>query len=204
MHFLKTLFRKKLHPNPAIDQLLQAKPNPDSQLQLGIERLSRLSQAYQEGGPYLLEKALLKPIGEYDGQFGSRLSATIDDAKKAELLKVLTSLMLQTFFRECSGLFREARDAALLSSALHFELYGKLPGAESFVDYLNYQNPNFDDPKMVPAYKFGNDVAASLQVPDLSFSFMVAQQAAVISDISRRLMRWVLFEEPLDAAPKSA
>jgi len=201
VHFLKTIFRKKRHVNPAINELLYTMPSLDPKAERMVSKLSDLSQAYQEGGAYLLQKALLGPIGEYDGQFGSGLSETLDEAKKGDLLKALTSLMLHTFFKEVAGLFSERAYASSFSQALHFEIYDAAPEADSFIDYLNYQNPNFDDPTMVPAYKFGNDVAAILQVPDLSFSFMVAQQAVVICDISKRLMRWVLFDEPMDGAP---
>ena len=200
MNLLKALFLKKLHPNPAIDKLCRSIPDLDPQAAEMISKLSGLSEAYRDGGACLLEKALLIPIREYDGQYGTQLFDKMDAETKSRLLKTVTSLMLVAFFKELSSLFPEGPYPSSLSDALHFEIYGALPAKESFVDYLTYQNPNFDDPKMAPAYKFGNDIAAILQIPDLSFSFMVAQQAAVISDISKRLMRWVLFDEPLERA----
>ena len=87
-----------------------------------------------------------------------------------------------------------------LTDALHYEIYGVLPSDDSFVTYLTYENPNVEDSNMAPAFKFGEDIAQIVAMPDLSFSFLAAQQVAVISDISGRLTRWVLFDEPIESA----
>ncbi|VAX32434.1 hypothetical protein MNBD_NITROSPIRAE01-2149 [hydrothermal vent metagenome] len=160
--------------------------------------LPKLAETYKEGGVYLLHKTLLDQFEEYDAQYGVTLSKEITEEKSAQMLDKITSLMLMTCFKELSRVLPEGSSPSALTDALHYEIYGALPNKDSFVAYLTYENPNFEDHKMAPAFKFGKDISEIVAMPDLAFSFLVSQQFAVISDVSGRLTRWILFDEPME------
>lgn len=201
--WLENLFQKKYHQNPAIDTLYRAERKLDPRIEEIISLLPQMAEAIRQGGDYLYEKVLRDQIGVYDTRFGSNVSAQIDDSKKSGLTRKLVSLMLVSFFNELSEIYPDSPFPSSLTDALHFEIYQALPAKESFIDYLTYRNPNFEDPRLAPAFKFGNDVAEILETLDLSFSIMVSQQSPLITDISRKLVRLVLFNEPIEAAPPS-
>ena len=203
LKWLDHLFQRKFHPNPAVHTLYRAERKVDPKIEEIISLLPKMAEAIQQGGAYLYEKVLKDQIEVYDTRFGSNVSAQIDDSKKAVLTRKLTCLMLVSFFNELSEIYPDSPFPSSLTDALHFEIYQTLPGKESFIDYLTYQNPNFEDPRMAPAFKFGNDVAEILETLDLSFSIMVSQQSSLIRDISKKLTRLVLFNEPIEAAPPS-
>jgi len=203
LKWLENLFQKNYHQNPAVATLYRAERKLDPKIEEIISLLPKLADAIQQGGDYLYEKVLKDQILVYDTRFGSSVSGQIDDSKKSALTRKVVSLMLVSFFNELSGLYPDSPISSSLTDALHFELYRALPAKESFVDYLTYRNPNFEDPRMAPAFKFGNDVAEILETLDLSFSIMVSQQSPLIADISRKLVRLVLFNEPIEAAPPS-
>ncbi|MFQ5588029.1 MAG: hypothetical protein ACE5F7_04245 [Nitrospiria bacterium] len=203
MNFFKNIFQKPKYANPALNTLYRSEGAFDADVGKMADLLPKLSETYEEGGAYLLHKTLLSQFEEYDAQYGRSLSEEMNEEKSARMLRKVTSLMLVSFFRELSSIYPEGPYPGALTDALHYEMYGVLPAEDSFVDYLRYQNPNFEDARMAPAYKFGNDIAEILAIPDLSFSFMAAQQAAVISDISKRLMRWVFFDEPIESPPQT-
>lgn len=200
MNLFKNFFKKQQHPNPAINSLYHVVGSLAPKADEMIPLLPKLAETYQEGGAYLLHKTLLSQFEEYDTQYGCSLSEEMSEEKSARMLRKIMSLMLVSFFRELSSIFPEGPYPASITDALHYEIYQSLPSEDSFVGYLRYKNPNFEDARMAPAYKFGNDVAEILGIPDLSFSFMAAQQAAVISEIARKLMRWVLFDEPIESS----
>ncbi len=195
----KNFFKKRKYPNPAINTLHHSVGELNPKAEAMIPLLPKLAETYREGGAYLLHKTLLSQFEEYDAQYGRSLSEEINEEKSELMLSKVMSLMLVSFFRELTTIFPDGPYPSAITDALHFELYQSLPSEDGFVSYLLYENPNFEDSRMAPAYKFGNDIAEILAIPDLSFSFMVAQQVAVISDISKRLMRWVFFEEPIEA-----
>ncbi len=199
MGLFKNIFQKKRHANPAINRLYHSLDSFDPKIEAMIPLLPKLAQTYEEGGTYLLHKTLLSQFKEYDVEYGHTLSEELNEKKSEDMLRKVISLMLVSFFRELSSLFPEGPYPSAMTDALHYEIYHALPGSEdSFVEFLLYKNPKFEDVRMAPAYKFGNDISEILSIPDLTFSFMVAQQVAVISDISRRLMRWVFFDEPIE------
>jgi len=199
MNLIQKFFRKK-HPNPAIHALYRKHETLHEKVEVIIPLLSKLAETYVEGGEYLLHKTLLEQFKEYDAQYGSSLSKEITEEKSALMLRKITSLMLMTCFKELSRVLPDGPYPSALTDALHYEIYTALPSNDSFVAYLTYENPNIEDRKMAPAFKFGDDIAQIVAMPDLSFSFLVAQQVAVISDISGRLTRWVLFDEPIESA----
>ncbi len=199
MNLIKKLFGKK-HPNPAIYALYRKQDPLDPKVETIIPLLPKLAEIYHEGGIYLLHKTLLEQFKEYDDQYDSNLSKEMTEEKSAQMLRKITSLMLMTFFKELSRILPDGPYPSGLTDALHYEIYGVLPSDDSFVTYLTYENPNVEDSNLAPAFKFGEDIAQIVAMPDLSFSFLAAQQVAVISDISGRLTRWVLFDEPIESA----
>ena len=203
MKWLENLFQKKYHQNPAVDTLYRAERKLDPKIEEIVSLLPKMAEAIQQGGDYLYEKVLRDQIQIYDTRFESSVSAQIDDSKKSDLTRKVISLMLVSFFNELSELYPDSPFPSSLTDALHFEIYQALPAKESFIDYLTYRNPNFEDPRLAPAFKFGNDVAEILETLDLSFSIMVSQQSPLITDISRKLVRLVLFNEPIEAPPAS-
>lgn len=203
MKWFENLFQKKYHQNPAVQSLYRAERNLDPKIEEILSLLPKMGEAIRQGGDYLYVKVLKDQIEVYDTRFGSNVSAQIDESKKSALTRKVISLMLVSFFNELSDLYPDSPFPSSLTDALHFEIYQTLPAKESFIDFLTYRNPNFEDPRMAPAFKFGNDVAEILETLDLSFSIMVSQQSPLISDISRKLVRLVLFDEPIEAAHPS-
>ncbi|TAJ98765.1 MAG: hypothetical protein EPO39_17405 [Candidatus Manganitrophaceae bacterium] len=204
MSWLNALFqRKSTTQNPAIKSLYRSQGKVDQKAEEIITLLPKLGETIRQGADYLYIKVLQEQIRGYDIRFGSKVVDQIDDSKKSAVLHKLTSLMLVAFFNEISEQYPDSPIASALTDALHYEVYRSLPSKDSFIDYLTYRNPNFEDPRLAPAFKFGNDVAEILQTLDLSFSFMVSQQSTIISEISRKLIRLVLFDEPIEAAPPS-
>ncbi len=197
MNLFKQFFGKK-HTNPAIHALYRKQGALDAQSEKIILLLPKLAETYKEGGEYLLHKTLLSQFEEYDLQYGVTLSKEMTEEKSMQMLDKVTSLMLMTCFKVLSDVLPDGPEPSALTDGLHYEIYEVLPGKDSFVSYLTYQNPNFEDHKMAPAFKFGKDISEIVAMPDLAFSFLVSQQFAVISDVSGRLTRWVLFDEPME------
>lgn len=197
MNFFQGLFNRKKHPNPAINVLYRKQKSPDPKAEEIIVLLPKLAETYKEGGVYLLHKTLLNQFEEYDAQYGVTLTKEMTEEKSVQMLGKITNVMLMTCFKVLSDVFPGGPYPSALTDALHYDIYGALPDKDSFVDYLTYKNPNFEDSQMAPAFKFGADISEIVAMSDLSFSFLVAQQVAVISDVSERLIRWILFDEPL-------
>lgn len=203
MSWLNTLFQRKRTANPAVKLLRRNQGTLDPKVEEIITLLPKMGETIRQGADYLFMKVLQEQIRNYDARFGSRVVDQIDDPKKVALLRKLTGLMLVTFFNELSEPYPDSPIPSALTDAVHYEIYQALPSKDSFIDYLTYRNPNFEDPRLAPAFKFGNDIAEIMQTLDLSFSFMISQQTTIISEISRKLIRLVLFDEPIEAAPLS-
>lgn len=202
MGWLHSLFqRREPFKNPAVESLYRRHGTFDVKTADLVDRLPAMADVFRQGGEYLYEKVLKEQIGNYDVRFSSNIVGRIDESKRLAILRKLTAFMLVSYFNELSEIHPDSPVPSSLTDALHFELYGAMPSNDSFVDYLTYRNPNFEDPKLAPAFKFGNDIAELLETLDLSFSFMVAQQTPVILEISRKLIRLVLFNEPIETAP---
>ncbi|MBI3802720.1 MAG: hypothetical protein HY282_03045 [Nitrospirae bacterium] len=205
MGWLQKLLQRTPTPkNPAVKTLYRTDKKLDSKTEEIINRLPQLGDTIRQGAEYLYHKVLQEQIGHYDTRFGSNISKQIDDTKQSAILKKLTGFMLVAFFNQLSELYPDSPVPSGLTDALHYEIYQALPAKGSFVDYLTYRNPNFEDPRLAPAFKFGNDIAEIMQTLDLSFSFMISQQSPVIMEISQKLIRLVLFDEPIEAAPSAS
>jgi len=196
-------FKKQRHPNPAIHDLYVKKDTVDPALEKLVADLPNMAEAIRQGTASLLQKTLIDQIAEYDKRTGRELSKRIDKDKSEAMRQKLTGMMLLAFYEEIAGAFKDPELPSYLTSALHYELYRVIPKDEGFVEYLHYQNPHFEDPAMAPAHKFGNDIAAILSISDQLFYLIIAQQAVVISDVSKQLIRWVLFDEAI-TPPSSA
>ncbi|MBN4053160.1 hypothetical protein JYT92_00245 [bacterium AH-315-L15] len=193
------LFKKRRHPNPAINDLYRHSGSIDKKIEKIVSDLPYLAEAVRQGGTSLLQKTLIDQIKEYDSRTGREISKNINEAKSEAMLEKLTGMMLLAFYEECATMFQDETMPSYLTTALHYELYQSLPSDQGFVAYLTYQNPHFENPNMAPAHKFGNDIAEIVSVSDQLFYFIIAQQAAVISDVTKKLIRWVLFDEPMEA-----
>lgn len=203
MGWLDALFQRKPTANPAVKSLRRNQGRLDPEIEKIITLLPKMGETVRQGADYLFMKVLQEQIRHYDTRFESRVVEQIDASKKSAILRKLTGLMLVTFFNELSEQYPDSPVPSALTDAVHFEIYRSLPSKDSFIDYLTYRNPNFEDPRLAPAFKFGNDIAEIMQTLDLSFSFMISQQTMIITDISRKLIRLVLFDEPIEAAPQS-
>ncbi len=202
LSWLGILFQRKTTSNPAVKSLRRNQVKLDSRIEKIITLLPKMGETIRQGADYLYAKVLQEQIRNYDTRFGSKVVDQIDDPKRSAILRKLTGLMLVTFFNELSERYPDSAIPSALSDGLHYEIYRTLPSKDSFIDYLTYRNPNFEDPRLAPAFKFGNDIAEIMQTLDLSFSFMISQQSTIISEISRKLIRLVLFDEPIEATPQ--
>ncbi len=201
IRFLKR-FKKKHHANPAIDALYRGPLVVDECVSKIIFALPDMAMVFRRAEHSLLKKTLLDQIDEYDIRMGSQLSKKIDEMKQEEIRRKISSLTLLSFYNELVEYLGETSTAYTLTDALHYEIYQSLSFGEGFTEYLDYlkvRNPHFDDQKMTPAHKFGNDISQIVSITDPTFYLIIAQQAAVICDSAGKLVRWVLFDEEISA-----
>jgi len=187
------------HKNPAVAQLYRQHKSLDQKASEIVTGLPDFTKAIISGGDYIYQRIVAAQIKEYDLHYGSAVihQIEIDPTKEDAMIRKIIGFMLFLFYRELALLYPDASLPLSLSSALHFEIYQSMPAYDSFLDYLNYHNPNFEDPAFAPAFKFGNDIAQITGVRDISFSFAISQQISLIGDISRKIIRWMLFHEPI-------
>ena len=192
------LFRSE-PKNPAVAALNRHRRQFDGIIRL----LPKLSQTFEQGGDYLYDRGIREVLCEYDARAGSEIAAQIDKAKKAALQDEIFALMLYAFHRVCAARYPESPAfAAGLTDALHFEMYRRLPTADAGAAvYLSYRNPHFEDPTMAYAFRFGQRVGAIMATLDTPFLLMFAQHAPLIVETAEKLTRFVLFNEPIAAAP---
>lgn len=196
--------QKRFHKNPAVRSLYRTIKQSDPRTEEIVSLLPKMGEAIGQGADYLYHKVITEQIRAYDDRFGSSVLTEIDEGKKTAIRQKLIGFMLLTFFKELSERHPDSPIPSALTDGLHYEIYRDLPSKGSFVDYVTYQNPNFEDPRLAPSFKFGNDIAEITRTLDLSFSFAIAQQSPLISEVSRKLIRWVLFNEPIGAGPESS
>ena len=161
-----------------------------------MPRLPQLVRALSEGRDYLYRKALYDPILEYDRRCGSQVAATVNDAKREALLRELAGFMLTAVHEEMALFYPDSPLPARVTDALYFEMYRCLPPPES--DYVRYHNPELEDSRTAPAFKFGQTVAGILGTLDIPFLLMMSQQCPLILEASKKLVRFTLFDEPME------
>jgi len=191
-HFLgiwKFLF--KTDGNPYRNLVLKQGRSDQTMALLAI--LPSIASGISQGADAIYRKLLIAQFTDYEERYGCTLLARINDEKKAALICVTVSFMLYTFLIRIAATSPE-QISAPLTAALHFDIYHEKPkaGTGSFLDYMIYQNPKFEDPKMAPAFKFGNEIAQIMETMDMAFSFMASQQAILISEITRKILDGLL------------
>ncbi len=188
-------FRSK---NPALAAASRHRALLDVRTPRLLSQLSSLATTLSEGRDYLYRRVLYDQILEYDRRCGSQVAAAVNSEKQAALLRELSGFMLTAFHEELVILYPDSPLPVLLVDALYFEMYRRLPPLSS--DYVRYHNPDLEDPRTAPAFKWGQTVAGILGTLDIPFLLMMSQQCPVILDVSRKLTRLVLFDEPIEAA----
>ena len=149
--------------------------------------LPSIASGITQGADSIYRRLLIAQFRDYEARYGCTFLSEINDEKKSALMRAIASFMLYAF----SGGIEERHPKQFsipLTYALHFEIYNEKPAGDSFMDYLAYQNPNFEDTKMAPAFKFGNDIAQIMRTMDSAFSMMASQQAILISEITRKIL----------------
>jgi hypothetical protein len=162
-----------------------------------LSRLPLLVQTLSEGRDYLHRRVLYDYVLEYDLRCGTRVAPAVVGEKREPLLRELTGFMLTAFHDELLVIYPDSPLPMLLTDALYFEMYQCLPPISS--DYVRYQNPDLEDPRTAPAFKWGQSVAGILGTLDIPFSLMMSQQCPLILNVSRKLIRFALFDEPIEA-----
>ncbi len=156
-----------------------------------LARLPSLASGISQGADSIYRQLLIEQFKDYEERYGCTLVGQINDAKKSALTRVVVSFMLYTFCNKIVESYPE-EPSLPLTSALHFKIYKEKPIAGSFMDYITYQNPNFEDRKLAPAFKFGNEIAQIMETMDMAFSFMASQQAILIAEITRKILDGLL------------
>jgi len=198
------LFRSEPR-NPVIAELKWHRRRFDPRMSQILTRLPKLSQTFAQGRDYLYDLGIYEVFREYDTRAGSEIARRIDAVQKAALLDEIAAVMLYTFHRTCTVRYPESPECvARLTDALHFEMYRRLPTPDAGVlAYLTYRNPHFEDPTVAYAFHFGQRVGTIMATLDTPFLLMLAQHAPLIVEIAEHLIRSVLFNEPIAAAPST-
>lgn len=152
-----------------------------------LTMLPILATGFTQGAEAIYSRLLIEQFRDYEERYGCALLAQINDAKKEVLVRTVISFMLYTFCNKIEELYPKGH-CLNLTAALHFEIYKKKPCPGSFMDYLTYQNPNFEDRRLAPAFKFGNEIAQIMATMDMAFSCMASQQAILISEITQKIL----------------
>ncbi len=190
--------------NRALAALLRHRGDFDAQMEAIVAALPRLAGVLLEGRDYLYEKVILAAMDDYDLRAQSAIVKEIDAAKEAALRDELAAIMLFAFHEQGTQLYPQKPEWATgLTHALHGEMatHASRPVSSTFetgvMTYLSYRNPHFEDPKVAYAFRFGQRMAQIMETLDTPFALMMAQQATVSADTTRKLTRWVLFDEPI-------
>lgn len=204
MGFWQRLFQKTgtASRNPAIDQIHRYFKRLDARQAEAVRRIPRLAGTLRQGADYICERVLIDFFKEYDERFQSGILAEMTDAKRFKVTEGLLHFMMLQVFSDLAAHVRDRNLAGLLSDAVHFEIFGELPREQgSFVEYLKYENPNFEDPSAAPIYKFGHDMAACIGFTDMNFPTMVAQQSFLVVELTKKLSQLALNDAAETTAP---
>lgn len=179
-----------------------------------IALLPNFANGISQGADSIYRRLLIEQFKDYEERYGCTLLAQINDKTEAALVRTVISFMLYTFCNKIAETYPEPISSPL-TSALHFEIYkekpikgaqcrtGHIAPAGSFLDYMTYQNPNFEDRRLAPAFKFGNEIAQIMETMDMAFSFMASQQAVLIAEITQRILSGLL-SHPVGTGSKPA
>ncbi len=188
--------------NPALREIY-LNGQPQGKIKDAIDRIGRLSQAMKEGSAYIYERVFQQVFHEYDERFGSDILAKMSPERRKRMERRIVDYLLVCVFREMTQIAGDPAAGSLFTDAIHFEIFGAPPGADgSFIDFLTYENPNLEDPKSAPVFKFGHEMSQMTGTIDMSFPLVMAQQSAIVLELGKRLVRFALFDEPIDGGGK--
>jgi hypothetical protein len=188
MGLFQFLFKTKANPY----NRLALKQSKSAETKALLAMLPSLVTGFTQGADSIYRRLLIEQFKDYEQRYGCALLHQINDEKKFALVRVVSSFMLYTFCKKIAET-HPSPVALPLTCALHFEIYKEKPingvsPVGSFMNYITYQNPNFEDRKLAPAFLFGNEVAQIMETMDMAFSFMASQQAILISEITQKIL----------------
>jgi hypothetical protein len=182
--------------NPAVKRLRRYAPRPTPDQSEAIDRVPRLAATFHQGADYIYQRVIQDTLREFDERFDSGIVASLDTEKRGRMTECLLHYMIFQAYADLSVRIDDPNFAGFLLDAVHFELFGELPGEkESFIAYLKYENKNFEDPSAAPVYKFGFDLAAITGFPDMNLPLILSQQSPLIRELTGRLTRLALADE---------
>ncbi len=196
LSFFQFFFKTERNPY----HRLVLKQDKSAETKALLTMLPSLATGFTQGADSIYSRLLIEQFKDYEERYGCALLSQINDAKKVVLVRTIINFMLYTFYHKIAETYPKELSVSL-SAALHFEIWGnspgELPASVSFIDYLTYQNPNFEDRKLAPAFKFGNEIAQIMATMDMAFSCMASQQAILISEITRKIIEGLMLPATL-------
>jgi hypothetical protein len=184
--------------NPAIKQLHRYAPKPTPDQSEAIERVPKLAATLHEGADYIYRRVIQDTLREFDERFDSKIVPSLDEEKQERMTVCLLHYMIFQAYADLSVRIHDPNLAGFMLDAVHFELFGELPGEKgSFIEYLKYENQNFEDPSAAPVYKFGFDLAAITGLPDMNLPLILSQQSPLIRELTGKLTHLALADEPV-------
>lgn len=206
MGFLDRIFRiaKSETSNPAIKKLYYHFRTLTPTQATAVNRVPKLANTLREGTDYIYQRVICEMLQEYDERFHSQILPQMDDDRKQKVKSSLLHYMLVQVYSDLSSHVGDQNMAGLMVDAVHYEIFGALPLEKgSFVEYLQYENPNFEDPTGAPVYKFGHDMAAVTGFVDMYLPMMFSQQSPLILELTKKLTALALVDEPGQGASVS-
>ena len=204
MKFWKRVFgsAREKRANPALSKLRKHFRAPTPRQSSVIERVPKLAATFSQGADYICERVIFDLLREYDERFRSGVLRQLSDDRKRQITEQTLHYMMFHAYADLSSRVEDANLAGLLLDAVHFEIFGDFPKEKgSFVEFLSYENRNFEDPSYAPAFKFGQDLAAITEMADINLPMMLSQQSPLIVELTRQLTQLAFSEE---AAPVSS
>ncbi len=152
------------------------------------DKLPQIAAIFRDASVSIYNKVLLPQFQDYEERYGPGLVSQINDKKRAALIATIQGYMLHTFFRLVEERYPEQKIALPMTHFIGEEIDTHKAGGVLFLDYVNYQNPNFEEVRMASAFKFGNDIGKIVGTVDRPFTFMASQQAMIVSEITKKLL----------------
>lgn|GEM_PF-1937111 len=198
MGLWKKLFSAKNAPaNPALKEVRRHLSKLTPRQSIALEKIPTLAATYLQGAGYIYDRVIRDLLREYDDRFGSGVLDRVDEAQTQKITEQVLHYMIFHAYSDLSARVDNPNLAGLLLAAVHFEIFSVLPSQMlSFLDFLRYENRNFEDPSYAPAYKFGQDIAAITGMADINLPVMLSQQSPLIAELTKKLTHLALGEDP--------
>ena len=207
MNFWKRLIGsgREKPANPALAKVRLHFPSPTPRQSTVIERVPRLAATFSQGADYVSERVIIDLMREYDERFRSGILRQLSDERRQRITRQTLHYMMFHAYAQLSSRVDDPNLAGLLLDAVHFEIFGSLPQEQgSFVEFLRYENRNFEDPAYAPAFKFGQDLAGITEMADINLPMMLSQQSPLIAELTRQLVQLAVSEEAAPSPPSGA